>query len=673
MAKDKEYDDLSQYIVNTLFENWKKNREPLERRWNQNLAAMRRELDTDWKQNPEEGKRPWQSTMHTGWLRQKVTYALCLILDMAMRGGNIRFALELDPKVKPQQDEWPAEWRDAVEKAKEQMEGLIAQQLSDGRAMFALENNVLSMLTYGLTYGRAGVDVVQDNLWLPDMGLGGGISSGQGIGYDSLSWRRETNRNTIPAWHFASTWEIYRDMEELSGDMREGAGFIHFKPVSAYWLRQRKGRPFFLDDQIEDVLTAYEDDDGSDISKMEQSLPPGLRGIKSRQRKIPTYELRGRVPRKSVTEWIESYKSERNLSDNDITQRLPRFPEYKDDGDEVEVITMVAGTKVIRHIFSTPEQRKLHMAVWDQNVDEAGGWGIADNALPAQKLIDGAIQTIENTNKLASCLILAYKESAFQNAEDIPDGIRQGFLRLLMEDGMYENIQQAMHQFQFQPVGERLWPLLQHAERLGDDDSMVPKISQGIQRPEDGDETAYAASQRLEKAGKYFGKGMRNLDAMLTEPMIQEFYEANMRDPSITAAKGPFACKALGYSSWQNHIDRVNALMRLLELIRETESTRDYRITDIIDEAARSENIDPDLYKYSPKEKQQMQQQEQQSQQAQLEIQERMAEIEKDRASAALDQQKALSEEHEREISEAKVELEAEKTEANLASKTVEP
>jgi len=238
--------------------------------------------------------------------------------------------------------------------------------------------------------------------------------------------------------------------------------------------------------------------------------------------------------------------------------------------------------------------------------------------------------------------------------------LQKGVLKLLLAEEC-QDANKAFQQISIENRGREVLELLALVEKYIDQDSMVPKISQGIKI--ERQETAYEASQRLSQAGKYMGSVIRNGDEGLIEPIVTDFYKYNMEDPAVRRGKGNFVVKALGFSSFQDRIVRATKIQQLLTLLLSSPLLQaDWKIGKLGDELAKSYDIDPDEFKKTAEEKQAEAQMRAEAEQAAAAMQQEAAaaEVGKTQAQAEAIRTKAVTD-------AAKVELEAEKAEAQMA------
>ena len=124
---------------------------------------------------------------------------------------------------------------------------------------------------------------------------------------------------------------------------------------------------------------------------------------------------------------------------------------------------------------------------------------------------------------------------------------------------------------------------------------------------------AFVAARQLEQAGKYIGSVVRNIDTGLIEPLVEAFYDFNMNDPNVLLGKGSYVVKALGFTSFQDRVERITKLQQNLQLIlSDPDLKAQSKLRWYLEEIAKALDLDPDQALKSPAETAQEQQQEQQ-------------------------------------------------------------
>lgn len=580
--------------------NWRDNRKNLDLKWEDNRAAFLKESTGRWKVS--EGAEDWQSRTFIGVTKQKVIGAYAIMIDMMLTGGEMPFML------KPRADEAGPEAEQAARIETKRLNGQLAAVNADR----ALMRNVMSACLYGCTWAKRGQKVVTRKGYRQEQAM---AEAPPELMQQYARFVPYEESEELPTWEYVPVWDIYYDME--ADDPQDGAGVIHRRFVSPFELRSMRGKPMYIDEAIDAAIAAGKTISDGDTS----SMVPKLRDLSHRKNNIQYMEFWGRVPRKIADEF------EADLQGQGID--VPTLAEAEDDGDDVEIMACVAGDQVVRYARTEARRRPFCYCEFERVLDELEPKGIADNIAEAQSVLNGAIRAYEDNKKLSANVILGIKERMLSAPLK---QLKPGMTIPVAEE--CQDVRQAIMPVVIPDIGESLLNLIATFERYIDEESMIPKISQGLNGIDTPD-TAYETSQLLERSGKQMGSVLRNFDEMLIEPMIAEFHRWNMEDPAKQEGKGDFKIQALGFSSFQNREIRVRKMQMFLGLILSSELlASEFKVGEIGREIAKALDVDPDQFAYSEEEKQQMQQAQQQDPIAQAQAAQLQANIAKTQAEA---------------------------------------
>ncbi|OGV36139.1 MAG: hypothetical protein A2020_12100 [Lentisphaerae bacterium GWF2_45_14] len=590
-------DDITGLVqhVNRVFKEYSEDRKDIEKKWQRNIDAFHRISTGKWKKC--EGAESWQSQTFIGITKQKIVAAYSILIDTLLQQGKIPFTLELSPLCGQLIEDLPPEERAGVERKMELMSARINEQYADCNADRQLMKNVLSGAIYGETYARQSViDVVKQGYRVVD-----GTQSASGK-YER--WEKFKIVKESPSWEYVACWNIFRDIE--SCDLQKSEAVIYREYMSPNELRKQSEKPFFIKDAIESAISESYSRSADSVDTSD--LPPDKRNIVNRKKNIKVLEYWGRVPRKVADEFEKSLDEfqDWSLSDGDID-------DGENEGDDVEVMCVVACDRVIRYVRIEEEmQRPFYRAVFEDDIDSTTGISPADNLEDVQVIMNGAVRSFEDNKKLASNIILALKRRLLHTQ---PGELKPGMILDVSEE--CEDVRQAVQQVVIQDVGESLLSMIELASRFADDDSNIPKIQQGQSI---GGETAYELSQRLEKSGKYLGSVIRNYDEGLIEPITTSFLDYNMDDPEAEG-KGNFTAKAKGFASFQEKATQLAGISKLLELVMSNEALqRKVKFEEVFRKFAAMLDVDADTWLKSDEEEAAEAQSEAQAQQAEMQM-----------------------------------------------------
>ncbi|MFA5107759.1 MAG: hypothetical protein WC497_05560 [Patescibacteria group bacterium] len=578
---------LADFVL-SRYKNWAENRSAVQNKWNSNNAAFRGVSENKWK--AKEGEK-WRSNTFINVTKQKAVSACALVIDMLLAGGKIPFILKPSPWDDVQLEDMAPDAQEATKKSIDDMRRIIEQQLLDCNADRVLMKGVLSEAVYGEAIVKKIVHEVERNSWQSGVQIGEQVTDVGRVPVEYKTFEKVTQRNMAPGVAFVPVWDFFRDME--TEDLRAGVGCLHRQLVSSFWLRNKKGRSFYIDANIETALSiAVRADTGSKQPEQDSSsLAPSLRDIKYRQNTILYLEFWGRVPK----EIAEAFEAEMFKGANAPTVA---FEDQGEAGDEVEVMVCVAGDQVVRYTRSVASERPFYRAVWEDSLDGQGAISVADNAANSQFILNGAIRSYEDNKTLSANVILAgkrrYIEGEFKE-------ISTGLFLDIAED--CDDVRKAVTPIVIPDVGESLLSLIALAEKYCDMDTLIPKLTQGLDVKEP-QMRAYVAQQQVEKSGKYIGSVIRNNDEGLIEPIVEGFYDYNMNDPSVVKGKGSYVVKALGFTSFQDRIERIEKLKSMLTLVLSSpELMKESKLRWYLDEIAKALDMDPEQAVKSEQEK----------------------------------------------------------------------
>ncbi len=579
-------------FITELYKKWRKNREKNDTKCNDNLSAFRGISTGKWKDKESEG---WRSKTFINSTRQKVMTAFAIVVDIMLAGGKIPFMLKQSPSDEQQGDEIVPEEQDRIDSAIEYQENRIEEQLSDAHSDRAFAKNIMSAGLYGETFAKVAVHDVEKSRYLLTIGTEDPAIDMSKMAEKYGTYQRVKDKRTQPGWFYRSRWDIFYDLESPD-DLQAGAGVFDRDFVSKHWLRGRKGRDYYIDTAIDRALTNAEKTDSGKIPEEDvKTMAPGMREVQHRQKTIRYLEFWGRVPRQAAAEFEASLQAE-NAGITDYA--IPTLGKPEDDGDDVEVIVCVADDEIVRYIRSTPDQRPFFRAVWEDNLDDSVPNGVADNCANAQLLLNGAVRAFEDNKKCSANVETAVKEEFILTK---PEKRTPGGVIKITPD--CPSVQDAIMPVVTPDVGESLVSVIKLALDFLDMDSMVPKLFQGVQA--DYKQLAYAIAQQAQAAGKYVGSVIKNFDEGLIENIIEWLYDYNMGDPDIPVEKkGNFIVQALGFTSFQDRVERVSKIMQFLQLaLSHPALEAETKVRYYLDEIAKALDVDPDQGLKTQKEK----------------------------------------------------------------------
>jgi len=569
-----ETSSLANHIRNNVYENYKTNRQNLENRWIRNRASANADLELDEHGVFKKSERAedWQSDTMIDVVRQKIVAAKSIISDTAFKGSKVQFMLvSANGDDKPETPEESAidANRDTVLVSNERH---LNRQLDNCDAVSELGRCVLSGGTYGRYFAKRYTSQMRNN------------------GFEHIAENvyieNQTESDTM-AFENKSVFSMFWDME--TDNLKTGEAVIETNYVSPFDLRKDAGKPFHLPKQIKLAIKSG-DKENNALSDDTVALPQRLRDIANRTKTIHTIEFWGRVPRKKAENFEAMLLAGEEIEP--IALRDNDDPEFE-YGDMVEIFGIMADDYIIAyHRTNDPDERPYYMEDWEEVLDGNCGRSIADNLASITKVLNGATRTLEDNMKLTSKIILGLKRSGIQENIEKEMSSDKAIVTFTLDEENRNSIQDIIQQIKVDPIMDQLSALVTMYLDFADMASSMPRIEQG---QESGNpQTAFELQQRLSRSGKYMGEIIKRLDKF-TEKIINDFYKYNMLDPDLPIQKGVYKIKALGFSSFENQVIRLQALMRFFTLIADRpEVIAEVDVRWLVEEIAKALDLDPE-------------------------------------------------------------------------------
>jgi len=566
---------LGYYIRNDIYHNFKLDRKDLEVKWQRNLDAFNSVSTGHWKKGEAKG---WRSDTFIQATKIKVLSAYSIVTDMMLAGSKIPFSLKPAPADAMAFEDMPDEQKEETKDQIEDAQAIIDQQFEDCKADRELMKCIMSGAMYGESISKKYIHMVKRS------GFNQVSMAPQGLQDDGRYTRFQEDVQEVksPAVENKSLWNFFRDLE--TDDLQAGIGCVERDFASPYELRKLIGKPFWIKANIERAIEQADPPGGKMHQKTDAALPPGLRDIKHRHKTMERLEFWGRVPRNIVEDFEEGLETGEEASGMLFTI------DSEHTGDEVEIMCVMADDEVVRYSRMEDGERPYDRAVWEIKLDHTSGTGVADNLEAGQQVLNGMVRAFEDNKKLSANVITAVKKRYLAPGWD--GDIQPGTQLEIAEE--CDDARRAIQQIIIQDVGESLLDGIHLIERYNDEASQLPKIMQGETADKKSPDTAYELNQLLQNAGKYLGGVIRNYDEGHIEPWGGHFFRYNMADPNQTKGKGNFIAKAMGFSSFQDRVERLGKLMQVINLILSHEAVEsECKLREVLTEVFKALDTDP--------------------------------------------------------------------------------
>ena len=591
---DSTQSDVEQYLAEVL-KNAKEQRLDTEAKWNRNRAARHADASLDpkgtWKSGEGQSDNPdpeshGKADTFFAVIKQKCVAAHSIVDDEVLKGSQVPFMLALrDQGHKTDLLEQDPSLIQAVNNEIDHAENRIERQFENCEGAAEMSRCLDDDIAYGETWAH---------VYVTDMESKSAVEVAPGLFEDMV------DLESAMAVEHVTPWEMYRDME--SKEPMTGQYVIRRRMESAYDIRQllnTSPEAGFIPSKINEVLRnltkTTSQSTSTEIGLNEDGLPPYMRNVTNRKKNIERCEFWVLVPTRKALDFENRLPILLTTDTPDGTSENVPAPsppiEEEEAGDMVRCLCTTANGYIIQFVRD-PGPLRYFRVEWEPDNDSPNGRGIPDNLECTQKTLNGMIRSLENNTKLMANLMIAIRESAFKG--DVAKVFKEGGILKLKEDdlGPDGDVGKAIQQLTFTDITGSLVRGIEMFMQFADLESSIPRAEQGQQSS--NPQTAFELQQRLERSGKYLGNCIRRFDVLIRW-VVDQFHTYNMRNPALTDGKGDFVVKALGFSSFNNRVIKLQKLMQMLSMIAGNEMLSERAKMDwLLIEIAKAMDLDPD-------------------------------------------------------------------------------
>ena len=400
--------------------------------------------------------------------------------------------------------------------------------------------------------------------------LGTGVMKGPfAVDKEYPNWDEEGNYDplvkTVPECSHVSAWDFYPDPEASS--MEDAEYVVERHKMSRTQLRSLKGRPYFMSDAIEKVVSL-----GPDYiqKSWEQSM-----------------EDDDTTPTSERWEVLEFW----GFVDADILEEngvdIPS--EYK-DLEELNCNIWICNGEVLRCVLNPfkPATIPYYATPYEHNPYSFFGVGIAENMDDTQTLMNGFMRLAIDNSALSGNLLIEVDETNLVPGQDLSVYPGKVFRRQGGAMG------QAIFGTKFPNVAQENMQLFDKARVLADESTGFPSFAHGQTGVSGVGRTASGISMLMSAANGSVRTVVKNVDDYLLRPLGKAFFSFNMQfdfDPEI---RGDLEVRASGTESLMANEVRSQRLMQFLQVAQNPVLAPFAKMDYIIREIAKSMDLDPD-------------------------------------------------------------------------------
>ncbi len=401
--------------------------------------------------------------------------------------------------------------------------------------------------------------------------LGTGVMKGPfAVDKDYPNWDDEGEYDplvkTVPSTNHVSLWNFYPDPAASSMDDAEYVVERH--KMSRNQLRALKGRPYFIDEAIEDAVAT-----GSDYVRKHWEMKM------EDDDTAPTDTERWEV----LEFW--GFVDVDVLEENGIN-----IPSELKDLHEVNANIWVSNGKVLRCVLNPfkPARIPYYAVPYEHNPYSFFGVGIAENMDDTQTLMNGFMRMAVDNAVLSGNLLIEIDETNLVPGQDLSVYPGKVFRRQGGAPG------QAIFGTKFPNVAGENMQLFDKARVLADESTGFPSFAHGQTGVSGVGRTASGISMLMSAANGSIRTVVKNVDDYLLAPIGRAFFAFNMQFDFDETIRGDLEVKANGTESLMANEVRSQRLMQFLQVASNPMLAPFAKMDYIVREIAKSMDLDPD-------------------------------------------------------------------------------
>ena len=371
---------------------------------------------------------------------------------------------------------------------------------------------------------------------------------------------------TVPSTNHVSVWNFYPD--PVASSMVDAEYVIERHKMSRNQLRSLKGRPYFIDEAIEDAI-----DSGPDYVRKHWEMKM------EDDDTAPSDTERWQV----LEFW--GYVDTDILEENGI-----KIPADMADLDEVSANIWIVNGKVIRCVLNPfkPARIPYYAVPYEHNPYSFFGVGIAENMDDTQTLMNGFMRMAVDNAVLSGNLLIEIDETNLVPGQDMSVYPGKVFRRQGGAPG------QAIFGTKFPNVAGENMQLFDKARVLADESTGFPSFAHGQTGVSGVGRTASGISMLMSAANGSIRTVVKNVDDYLLAPIGRAFFAFNMQFDFDEGIRGDLEVKANGTESLMANEVRSQRLMQFLQVASNPMLAPFAKMDYIVREIAKSMDLDPD-------------------------------------------------------------------------------
>jgi hypothetical protein len=371
--------------------------------------------------------------------------------------------------------------------------------------------------------------------------------------------------NTVPVIEHVSVWNFYPDPD--AQNMEEAEWVVQRHKMSRQQLKQLKNRPFFIDDNIDEVCY-----DGPNYIRKYWELVMEDDSPHAEVERFEVLEFWGYVDTDIIVDF-----------------GVKLTPELKKQ-DTLNCNIWVCGNKVIRMVLNPfkPVRIPYYATPYEMNPYSFFGIGVAENMEDTQVLMNGFMRLAVDNAVLSSNVVFEVDEANLRPGQDLKVYPGKVFVRSSGAPG------QAIFATKYPNVTNETLALFDKARILSDESTGFPSYAHGQTEIQGVGRTASGISMLMNAANGGIRSVVKNIDDYLLGPLGKAFFAFNMQFDFDDTIKGDLEVVARGTESLMANEVRSQRLMQFLGVVSNPLLAPFAKMDVIVREIAKSLDLDPD-------------------------------------------------------------------------------
>lgn len=389
----------------------------------------------------------------------------------------------------------------------------------------------------------------------------------------------EMKKSFKPSLCWVDPWNLFPD-DACGEDIHNGDGLFERDYLSTKMLKRLKSQKGYLADQIDQVI-----EEGPGKCYAEGGNP----NDKKSRKRYEIWYYYGLIKRSDMV-----------LASAIGINKLP------DSQEEVHAIISLVNDTVIRATINPLDSGcfPYRVMTWTRRPGHWAGVGVGEQISMPQRTCNAATRSMLNNAGVSSGVQFVINQLGIVPA-DGSYRITPNKIWYLTADAT--DIKSAFQVFEIPNVQERLMAIIEYAMKLAEESSGIPLVTQGQTGPT-SPQTFGAAELQNDNANTWMRSIGYRYDGMVTEPLIDDFYEYLLLDPDVPdEEKGEFKISAQGSSAMVERAIQESVLLGLLQASANPAFKADP--AKVFAQYLRAKRLDPRDIQYTPEEQAKMAQQ----------------------------------------------------------------